>query len=690
MKKTIIAILFILASLLASAQINTDRVIIIGRNALAFQDYVLAIQYFNRVIEARPFLAAPFYYRAVAKFMLEDFQGAEEDATAAIERNPFLLAAYRLRGAARQSLGMYALAAADYKQSLKFFPDDRITLINMAIVNIELEYYDAAEQFLEVLLRRHPNDSPAFIIRSQMHLAQNDTVRAMSDLSRAIEIDPYFSHSHSMRGLLHFQQRDLDNALVDLDEAIRLDPLFVGNFINRGLIHYYLNNLREAMADYDRVIEIDTRNLIARFNRGLLRAQVADNNRAIEDFDVVIELEPYNMLAFINRAMLQMEIGNNVAAISDLDVVLAEHPDFFSGFFMRSELRRQQGDLRGAERDFLTARAEEARARRRATENPEPFQRSENERDTREQSDRDIERFNQLVVADREESPSISGVTQQRQSRGRVQNLSANIALEPRFVITYYERDREVRRPVYFTALIDNANRELGLSWILRATNNEASLNELQIHNHFRSIDSHFRRLHDTPNDASLYFGRAMDFMLVRDLENALNDINRVIALNSELAVAYFVRAILRTKQMELNLYEMQESLVENQHVSAIGGDRDGIAGGITPRLPDIHFATLERDLIIRDYERVIELDPGFFFAHYNLGEIFKLKRDYHAAITAYTRAIELEPQFAEAFFNRGIARLSIGETADGLEDLRRAGSLGIVQAYSIMARMRN
>ena len=33
-----------------SAQINTDRVLAIGRNALYFEDYVLSIQYFNEVI----------------------------------------------------------------------------------------------------------------------------------------------------------------------------------------------------------------------------------------------------------------------------------------------------------------------------------------------------------------------------------------------------------------------------------------------------------------------------------------------------------------------------------------------------------------------------------------------------------------------------------------------------------------
>jgi hypothetical protein len=49
-------------------QINTDRVMAIGRNALYFEDYVLSIQYFNQVIGARPYLYEPYFYRGLAKF----------------------------------------------------------------------------------------------------------------------------------------------------------------------------------------------------------------------------------------------------------------------------------------------------------------------------------------------------------------------------------------------------------------------------------------------------------------------------------------------------------------------------------------------------------------------------------------------------------------------------------------------
>ena len=54
MKKTLIFTISCILSLSLNAQLNTDRLTSIGRNALYFEDYVLSIQYFNQVIKAKP------------------------------------------------------------------------------------------------------------------------------------------------------------------------------------------------------------------------------------------------------------------------------------------------------------------------------------------------------------------------------------------------------------------------------------------------------------------------------------------------------------------------------------------------------------------------------------------------------------------------------------------------------------
>ena len=182
MKKAILLFIFQLCSLAMFAQINTDRVLTIGRNALYFEDYVLSIQYFNQVIKSKPWLAEPYFYRAVAKINLDDYKGAEEDCTLCLERNPFLVQAYYARGIARQSQEKFDEAIEDYRKGLEFKAEDRQMLVNMAVANIQKK--DAVvldETQLEPrgddhnrLVERHVGLDPDFerLIRHEEHEEQ--------------------------------------------------------------------------------------------------------------------------------------------------------------------------------------------------------------------------------------------------------------------------------------------------------------------------------------------------------------------------------------------------------------------------------------------------------------------------------------------------------------------------------------
>ena len=75
-------VLCILSMGSALAQLNTDRITAIGRNALYFDDYVLSIQYFNQVIKLKPYLSEPYLLLAIAKIQLGDYTGAEQDCNA--------------------------------------------------------------------------------------------------------------------------------------------------------------------------------------------------------------------------------------------------------------------------------------------------------------------------------------------------------------------------------------------------------------------------------------------------------------------------------------------------------------------------------------------------------------------------------------------------------------------------------
>ena len=702
MKKATLFLILQIFTISLFAQINTDRVLAIGRNALYFEDYVLSIQYFNQVIKSKPWLAEPYFYRAVAKINLDDFKGAEEDCTLCLQRNPFLTQAYYARGIARQSQEKYDEAIDDYQKGLEFKPEDRQMLVNMAVAFIQKKDYNGAEKTFDDLMTAHPKYSMNYMTRGAMYLEKGDTLKALADYNKAIEMDPYYAPAYGNRAILHYQMDDYKDALADLNEALRLDTRESGYYINRGLVRYQMNDLRGAMADYDQVISMDSRNLIARFNRGLLRFQVGDNNRAIEDFDVVIQQEPDNYMAYYNRALLRFETGDYRGAVQDYDVVLKQYPTFLPGFVSRSEAKRKLGDNVGADRDYWAAIKMEEQAKNGQLPKTSSSgsntavngdaKTDDSEENTREQSDKNINKFNRLVVYDKEQERKSK---YQSEVRGRVQDRNVHVDLEPQFVLTYYEKIDQVKNLVYYDKMIEAYNARMVLDRKLRITNEEAALTEDQIAVHFASIDNFSAKIARNPNDVDAYFGRALDFTLVQDFSEALKDYTKVIEQDPDFAMAYFNRAVVRYKQLDYNLSQAASSQDDFSTMSMNLNMGKSSTTTRTPSTNDPSSISLkdnkrayEHELITRDYDMVIKLNPGFVYAYFNRGNLRCAQRDFRAAIQDYSEAIQRDPEFAEAYFNRGLARLSQGDANRGIADLSKAGELGIINAYSIIKRM--
>lgn len=707
MKKVVVFLLFQLYSLSLLAQINTDRVQAIGRNALYFEDYVLSIQYFNQVIKAKPWLAEPYFYRAVAKVNLDDYKGAEEDCTLCLERNPFFVQAYYCRGIARHNQEKYAEAIADYDKGLEFKPEDQQMLVNKAVANIQQKDYEAAEKDFERIMFLHPRYTRAYLSRGAMYLEKGDTAKALADYNKSIELDPYFPPAYGNRALVYYQQHNMQDALADLNEAIRLDPRQDGYYINRGLVRYQLNDLRGAMADYDQVISMDKHNLIARFNRGLLRAQVGDNNQAIADFDVVLQLEPDNYMAYYNRALLRTETGDYRGAVRDYDVVLEQYPRFIPGYYSRAEAKKKMRDTQGAEKDYWTAFEIEQKTKKSGNaatvasagtqQKPDPDKhpdagKEEEKENTREQSDKNIDKFNRLVVFDKEDERKSKYSSE---IRGRVQDRNVRVDLEPQFIISYYEKIDPVKELVYYNKVVDDYNNRMVLNRKLRLTNQEAPLTEDQVALHFASINEYSAKLEQNDRNADAYFGRGMDFMLVQDFTEALEDFSRAIELNPSFVIAYFNRAVVRYKQLEYVLATQTAESTMLNDVPAMSLDLFTGKKALplqqnrpVQSLRKDEKKAYEHEMIMHDYDKVIRLNPDFVYAYFNRANLRCAQRDYRAAILDYNEAIEREPDFAEAYFNRGLTRLYLGDTERGIVDLSKAGELGIINAYSIIKRM--
>lgn len=680
--RVVVCVITLCSPSVSRAQINTEQVLNIGRNAMYFEDYVLSIQYFNQVISMKPHLAEPYFLRAIAKLNLDDYKGAEEDCTQAIERNPFIIDAYQVRGVARQTLRRYKDAIADYDAGLRQLPEHMNFLINKAVCQVAIKDYDSAESTYGKLIKLFPKYANAYQGRSQLYLAKKDTVKALADINKSLELNKNNANAYVVRSEIKWRHEDdMKGALADMDEAIKLEPHFAGYFINRAFMKYRLDDYFGAMADYDYALSLEPTNVTAYYNRALLKMEVSENNKAIDDFSYVLKSDPKHVMARYNRATLYYKTGQYKKAILDYDELLKEYPNFQMALYSRSECKRLSGDKVGGERDYN--RSQELYKKNKSAGDPDMLadkgkaaegDAEENDGTEFESEEAVKNKFNTLLTVENDNSvkPKYDNKT-----RGRIQDQNMKIDDEPMFVLSFYAQGNVVKENSYYMKEVTEANDSRMLQFVLQLTNRVPRLYEDQIQKHFNSIE-YYNGILSTSRPRSIdYLGRALDFIMVKNPQAAIADLNKALGLSEKFTLAYFARASARCLQIEL---EDASAVESNEPTSK--GDKESEA-----MLRSRKDANAYNE-VLADLDKVLEYSPKNEYALYNKGCVYSRMNNLTSAVSCFTQAIESKQDFGEAYYNRGLVYLKLGNKEKGVADLSKAGELGILPSYSVLKRM--
>lgn len=627
------------------AQINSDRVLLMGRNALYYEDYVLAIQRFNMVISAKPWLGEPYFFRGLAKFYLEDYQGAEIDCSKAVERNPYSVSNYELRALCRINQQRYALAEEDYVKAVDINPLEKSCWHNMVLCQMELKEFERADSSLDVMIRQWPKEAEHYTIKAQVSLSRKDSLSAEKWIDMALDHNAYEGKAWSMKAMFQSAREEYEESEESLNKAILQTPRMAGLYINRALARYHQDNYRGAMSDYDTALDIEPRNYLGHFNRGLLRANVGEDNLAIEDFNFVLELEPDNTIALYNRALLLDNVGDYNGAIRDISAVIKDYPEFWEGYRKRASILRKIGDVYGAERDefkILEARMAVAAGTYKSSSK------------TRKKTEHNIEDYAKLVEEDTLETDNEF----RSDYRGKVQNRQTDLKIGSVYLLTYYKKSSDVKLYAAFSHELEAVNDKKVLPARLYLTDAESSLTEEQSQQHLESIGKLSARLENNDKDYVTLFQRALDYYHVRDFENAVADMDLYIQYHGEDVLSLMLRAQSRYAQLQVQMS--------------------------TSPATDLR---LGRIMVMQDYLRAAEIQPDSPFLHYNIGCLRVLLSEYTAAVQSFDRAIELDSQFPDAYFGRGVAYILEDKVQEGLSDLSKAGEYGLYSAYNLIKK---
>lgn len=662
------------------AQTNAEQVMAIGRNVLSMEDYMLAIQYFNQAIKAKPYLADPYFLRAIAKLSLDDFKGAEEDCSLAIDINKFKSEAYKVRGFARQSLGLDSLAVEDYNMGLAYNPQDKYFLYYKAVAETDLKRYESSDSTFSTLLRLYPGFADGFTARGRLNTLRGDTVAAIADVDKAISISGNIVNAYLMRAELKSKTDRWEEASADMDEAIRLEPQEADLYLNRAYIRYNLDDFFGAMSDYNYALQLAPGNSAALFNRALLRYEVRDYDRAVQDFSEVIRIDPANFHAMFNRGLIFLEQEKYDRALKDFQAIASRYPRFYQVYYAISEARRGLGDMRGATEAFY--RGDDLV--RRYVKNPEsnPLDRptiaakgnSSGTKARENESEEDVmQRFNQLVTVS---ETADTHLTYNDKIKGRVQDRNVMVEPEPAYALSINDSPSQLRPGSnYFRELDDlNQGRYFDRTFYLVAgappVGDEKDMKAL------------FDLASRLDNGLEQGTGRPVDRLalgivltMLKNFDSALTHLDSAVESDATSTVALMARGYAR--------YSHAMALLKNHRSS--DSDNDAAAGNALDSKKAVH----ELSMAIADFDAALSLNPRLVYAMFNKGNIYYSLQDYSSAISCYSEAIAAKPDFGQAYFNRGLAYLNTGQKSLAFSDLSKAGELGVLPSYNLLKRMK-
>ncbi|HKJ85735.1 MAG TPA: tetratricopeptide repeat protein, partial [Spirochaetia bacterium] len=181
-----------------------------------------------------------------------------------------------------------------------------------------IEQSEQSEQSEEPTVATAPSANEYYVRAGE---AWDDPDRALSDYSRAIELDPEFALAYFARARIYRGAGDPRAAVRDYDAAIARDPGLVQAYRERGEVRMWDLGDKDGVDDFLMAYELDPDDLrTALAYAGLIAWD--DPATAALIYNRMVELYPNRSDSYLARAKFKRDRGDFAAAIQDFQTVL--------------------------------------------------------------------------------------------------------------------------------------------------------------------------------------------------------------------------------------------------------------------------------------------------------------------------------------------------------------------------------
>jgi tetratricopeptide (TPR) repeat protein len=467
----------------------------------------------------------------------------------------------------------------------------------LVLSHMETRNLLVADAWSKVLPVKTPKKMPLFeaeLLRLKMLLQKYDSLIVVTEI--------------------HVRDSNFSNAVKSINEALETDSFRVMGYYARALVHMKDTNYLQAIADFEKVLGMrDPDDAVTFYNIAFCHFMLGNLDPAIDRFTESLKLDT-SALAYYYRANAFIQKEDFNRAMGDLDSVIKLDPDHSHAYYLRGWLSKNKGDCRIA--IFYLEEAE--------------------------QGIRNNVQLIEDIASCYEELGKLESA---------IHTYDRLIDLDPNNAHYWYSRGFSTSRngfssPVSHIAAMKYYNKAISLDSTNAEYYFQKAVSIRMLYDYMLAIDYLDKAIAFSPGEFRFYDERNLNHKLMpspfsirkKHLYQGIRNIN---ALEKDTLLKYLHMAKLYTLVGEFireKPYNDTAMSYLNRAVSLRNSD-------------DAYFARAElnRDMgrqteSIADYKRAIEINPGNFTAHVNLGLMLKSMNKTEQALQVFKDAQILFP----------------------------------------------
>ena len=280
----IFAIIFLFSPLNHSQ--SAEELFISGHSEFQKQNYLLAIEFFNKCIE-RDSSATPAYF---------------------------------FRGESNLNLHNPESALKDFQKTLELKPDieeKKIIYYKMAMCKNLMQDFEGGLEYINKGLTYNPKDTILLFLRGFQYFIMNKFDPALKDYEDVIELEPSKLDAYCLKAICESKLEKYEQAFQDLDKAIYIAPDY---YQNKAELYFQLKNWGNALESINKALQINPNNGHSFHIRGEIYFNTGEMDKCVKDYDKAIELNELMELSYIylHRGIAKISIGFKEEGCSDI------------------------------------------------------------------------------------------------------------------------------------------------------------------------------------------------------------------------------------------------------------------------------------------------------------------------------------------------------------------------------------